>query len=241
MTEEESEYKDFSLTMPMEVSQSTVTIFSTLVEGESVETKIGGDYRAVALVGDKFYRGVFFPASELERVHKRWEHTLHDINHMGTSHIQGLTVTSDIRYFVGYNTDVSYNSESKKMSMGINIVDETVNSNAWKGYIKLCEVSGVVPNVSIHFKAKVKRVQAKDLPVNYTEYGLGAKDYVDYVYNVIPDALSTVYRGACNDSLGCGIEKCDCKDHSEEEIENNDHLETKEKQALIEWLKENDK
>jgi len=229
------EVKEFSFMCPM----ITTTVEVNEAEGEKPTES---STRAVALVGDRFYHGAFVPAVELEKAHKGWENTLHDLNHMGTTHIQGLTATSDILYFVGYNKNVTYNKESKSVSMDIEIDDNTHYAKAWRGYMSLCEKAGQVPNVSVNFSGKTKRVQAKELPegVNFSEYGLKPTDYVDYIYDIEPGALSTVYRGACSDSDGCGIGKCDCTNHTEEEINEEETLEQEEKQALIKWLKENE-
>jgi len=206
-----------------------------------------GKQRAVAIVGDRFYHGQFFPSAELEKAYAGWENTLHDINHMGTMHFQGMTATSDILYFVGYNKNVSYDIESKSMSMDIHIKEDTMYGKAWQAYVDLCEEAGQIPNVSIHFMAESKAVQVKDLPkgVNYAEYGLKDTDYVKYIYNIQPRALSTVFRGVCNDSQGCGIGKCSCSendtDTDTQTVDQNNTENNEEKQALIKWLKENPK
>jgi len=94
---EEHEIKEFSFSVPMKTTKTTINA------EEGVEAKeTPSSTRAVALIGDRFYHGAFVPAVELEKAHKGWENTLHDISHMGTTHIQGLTATSDILYFVGY-------------------------------------------------------------------------------------------------------------------------------------------
>lgn len=234
---EESEYKNFTFSVPME------TKVTESLEEDS-DKKTTSKNRAVALIGDRFYHGAFFPASELKKAHKGWENTLHDINHQGTTSIHGFTATSDIRYFVGYNKNVSYDEENKSMSMDINVVDDTEYAKAWRGYVKLCEEAGQVPNVSIHFMAKTKQIKAKDLPddVDYSAFGYKENDPVTCIYDVQPGALSTVYRGACNDASGCGIGKCDCKDHTEEEVNKEENtLDKEEKEALIKWLQENER
>ena len=234
------EIKEFSFLVPM----NTTTVLSLSQEkGEELKPPTEDKTRAVALIGDRFYHGAFVSAVELEKAYKGWENTLHDINHQGTTHIQGLTATSDILYFVGYNKNVTYDNESKSVSMDIEIDDNTQYAKAWHGYVSLCEKAGQTPNVSVNFRGKTKRVQAKELPegVNFSELGLKPTDYVDYIYDIEPGALSTVYRGACSDSDGCGIGKCDCnRNHTEEEINKEDALEQEEKEALIEWLKENE-
>ena len=237
--ETENEVKEFSFSAPM---------YSYEVEDESYKETNNGEKpkkytrRAVAIVGDRFYKGQFLPASELERVYKQWEGTMHDINHQGTTHIQGLTATSDILYFIGYNKNVTYDEKTKSVSMDIVHNENTMYGKAWKAYVDLVEEAGQTPNVSVHFNAKVKRVKAKDLPVNYTEYGLEADDYIDYIYDVSPRALSTVFRGACSDADGCGIGKSNtentgsCNDELDVQEENIDEEMEKERQALIEWL-----
>jgi len=232
------EVKEFSCQTTMFVKRTKDTKMDCADEQLSTSKSV----KAVALVGDRFYHGAFVPAVELEKAYKGWENTLHDINHQGTTHIQGLTATSDILYFVGYNKNVTYDNESKSVSMDIEIDDETFYAKAWRGYVSLCEKAGQTPNVSVNFRGKTKRVQAKELPegVNFSELGLKPTDYVDYIYDIEPGALSTVYRGACSDSDGCGIGKCDCTNHTEEEINDSD-AKAEEKEALIQWLKENEK
>lgn len=235
---EKSEYKDFTFSVPMEIK------VTESLEEEASETKVNyGKSRAVALVGDRFYHGAFFPADELKKAYKGWENTLHDINHQGTTNIRGFTASSDILYFVGYNKNVSYDEETKSMSMDIHVVDDTQYAKAWRGYVKLCEEAGQTPNVSIHFKAKTKRIKASELPddVDYKSYGLKEKDPVTCIYDVQPGALSTVYRGACSDADGCGIGKCDCTNHTKEEVKGEkNNLNNEEREALIKWLQENE-
>ena len=233
----ETEIKEFSFIGSIKTIKKEQNLSEETNNAEKTDT-----HKAVALIGDRFYQGAFVPATELEKAYKGWENTLHDFNHQGTTHFQGLTATSDILYFVGYNKNVTYDKESKSVSMDIDISDETFYSKAWRGYVSLCEKAGQTPNVSVNFYAKTKRVQAKELPegVNYTEFGLKPTDYIDYVYDIEPGALSTVYRGACSDSDGCGIGKCDCTNHTEEEINESEELEKEEKEALIKWLKENE-
>jgi len=241
---EKIEKKEFSLMMPMHTRITKSYTDGNGLAGEESNEKT----RAVALIGDRFYRGQFLPAIELSKAHKGWENTLHDINHMGTTHIQGLTATSDILYFVGYNRNVTYDEKTKAVAMDIVPKEETFYGKAWKAYVELVEEAGGVPNVSVHFNAKVKRIQAKNLPddVSYSDYGLDADDYVDYIYDIVPGALSTVFRGACNDAMGCGIGKsnsCDCENNNNEDEEPIDITKEKqeeERQELITWLKEHE-
>lgn len=222
MSEEENEeYEEFNLEVPLKSYTSEVT---ELDEGEPKKQ------RAVALVGDNFYHGNFLPAGELKKAHKGWEGTLHDFNHQGTTGIVGMGfVRGNILYFVGYNDNVSYDDKTRSMSMDVNYDGSTHYGNAIKAYVALCERAGQVPNVSVSFMAKRGTMKASELPegVNYEAYGIKKEDYVTYLYDIVPQALSTVLKGACSSDKGCGIgiknsgdtEEPDLSDEELEKIE----------------------
>jgi hypothetical protein len=243
---EEEEYQLFKFSVPLETREIEVNM------GAGKEP-VKGKQRAVALIGDRFYQGKFFPAEELEKAYKQWEGTLHDINHMGTHYPTGFTVTPNILYFVGYNSNVTFDKETKSMSMDVNIVDTTYLASSWRGYVQLCEESNQTPNVSVAFLARVKTVRASDLPkgVDYKSQGYSAEDEVMYIHDIKPQALSTVLKGACDDQQGCGInhecnkDECTCSESSEEDEgeetisiskEEEEQME-KEKQEILDWLK----
>lgn len=232
----EKEHQRFTFTVPMnKISEQEINYDCPDCNDGEYEIKEGK--RAVALVGDRFYHGKFFPATELEKAHKKWENTLHDINHQGTTDARGMMLSSNILYFVGYNRNVTYDKETKSMSMDIEINDNTHYAAAWRGYVDLCDKAGQTPNVSIAFNARVGRMKASDLPsdVDYQAYGFSDDDVIEYIYDVQPNALSTVFQGACSDKDGCGIGKCDTKPDGEDLEEKQ-----KAKEELIKWLKEFD-
>lgn len=238
------EYEHFSLEVVLTSTKEKVNLNADCEEcEEQYEMK---DSRAVALIGDRFYRGTFFPASELEKAAHKWENTLHDINHQGTTDARGMMVSSNILYFVGYNDKVEYNAETKSMSMNVNICDNTHYANAWNGYIELCEKSGQTPNVSVSFRAQIKTIKVSDLPagVNYEQYGLSKDDSIRCIHDVHPDALSTVFKGACSDKDGCGIGACDGNyvevvDDTSEVTDAEDEAIAQKRKEIIKWLKEN--
>lgn len=227
----EDELKEFNFIVTMTQKEEKIELACDDCEEKQYEIKKN---RAVALIGNQFYQGAFLPATELEKAHKGWENTLHDINHQGTTDARGLTVTSNILYFVGYNDNVAYNSETNKMSMDIHISDNTHYATAWKGYVELCENSGQTPNVSVAFLAKTKSMKVSDLPsdVDYKAYGYSEGDTIVCIYDIQPRALSTVFKGACDDKRGCGIGLA-------EEESKQDEEEAKAKAEIIKWLKEN--
>jgi len=256
---EEGKQQLFTFSVPLINREEKVALQDCVECEKEYEIK---NHRAVALIGDRFYQGVFLSAIELEKAHKMWENSLHDINHAGTG-MPGLLLP-DIKNFIGYNTNVVYNSETRAVSMDIHICDNTQYASAWRGYVELCELAGQTPNVSVSFLAKTKYVRASDLPkgVNYQAYGYSEGDMVLYVYDIKPQALSTVFRGVCNDKNGCGIgksyseskdsettndEQTSCDPESKDEPEVTEvTLEEEEKikqkrQEIIDWLKNHEK
>lgn len=238
---ESNKRKEFILTVPM-ITKSVI-----LQTGGS-ETGIvftpnrdtaTGDRRAVAIVGDKFYKGNFLPAKELEKIYKHWNGTLHDINHMGTTSVQGFHITSDVRFFVGYQKNAAYDSKTKEVSMDIHVKEGTLYGEAWRNYVDLCEEAGLIPNVSIAFTADLKMVKVKDLPkgVKYSDDKPEEDAVIPYIYNIEPQALSTVFKGACSDKDGCGIKK-----HCEAgKCDLPDEIYEKRKQEIIDRLIKEDK
>jgi hypothetical protein len=253
--EEESEYQEYCFQVVMTKREELVEFSDDTCQDCEKQYEVR-EKRAVALIGDHFYHDSFMPAVELEKAHKLWEGTLHDINHQGTTDVKGFTAMSNILFFVGYNDNVTYDKKTKSMSMDIHIADNTHYASAWKGYVELCELAGQTPNVSVSFTAKAKYVKASDLPegVNYAAYGLDDDDEVRYLYDIKPQALSTVFRGACDDKLGCGIGKNHSKKvetHDEEteiektvksdEPQKTNEEENIRREEIIKWLKANNK
>jgi len=238
---EDETYEQFSLTVKMQKHKEKIELSDCDDCKEQYEIK---ENRAVALIGDAFYHGAFLPADELKKAYKLWENTLHDINHQGTMDVRGFNVSANILYFIGYNDNVTYDEENKAMQMDIHICDNTHYASAWRGYIELCEKSGQTPNVSVSFKAKTKAVKVSDLPkgVDYKAYGLSEDDMVRYIYDIQPDALSTVFRGACDDKKGCGIGKCQAEPEEDSTVANDISEKEQEqirqkREEIISWLK----
>ena len=193
-------------------------------------------YTATIIVGNKFYKGDFMPAAELEKSLESWNGTLHDINHMGTTRITPLGISSDIRYFVGWQDSAEYDEATKSIKVKVNIDTETMYGKVLKSYIDLCQKANKMPNVSISFGGQIKGVPAKDLPIDYSNYNLKPDDIISYIYDIKPRALSTVLKGACSDEQGCGIGVNVVRQNSE----NNEKKFSDEKQKLIEELKKLD-
>lgn len=192
-------------------------------------------YRIVAIIGDRFLNGGFFPAKELERVYKGWEGTLHDINHWGTSYPTGFTASSNILYFIGHHKNVEYNSTTKEVTMNIEVNPNTQYAKAWEAYVETCKMAGLTPNVSVTYLGRQKSLKANELPegVDYKSEGYSDNDLVPVLIEVEPVCVSTVLQGRCNDKDGCGIQdSCSCDGQDVTEA-----LE-KERQEIIKYLKD---
>jgi len=234
---EADEYEEFKFEVPM-IKIPMKEEFDD--DNENIEHKQysvsnKGQRHAVALVGDRFYKGQFMSAKELKKAYKQWEGTLHDINHFGTTFPVGFFAIPNILYFIGYNNNVKWDNKTNSVSMDINIRDDTKYAKYWRAYVALCEEAGQIPNVSVAFNAKTKLIKASELPkgVDYQSYGFSKEDMVEYIYDIQPQALSTVLKGACNDKNGCGIGIQNNEDNEHEE-------EDAQKEAIIKWLKENE-
>lgn len=236
-----NEYQEFILEVPL-ISKPQIT--EAAVEPKGVKNPNSAVKRSVAAIGDRFMRGQFFPAEELAKSADLWEGILHDINHMGTTFVTGFFAQSNILYFVGWQDNVQYDHESKSLSMDIHPKLNTHFGKDWQAFVELCEEAGRIPNVSISFLGKVKSVRAGSLPKgsHYRANGFKADDMIDYIYDIIPRALSTVLTGLCSDKQGCGIatnnSACDgksCKKPPEiTPKENKENKESAEKRAYLE-------
>lgn len=223
-----------------EAQFTTVTIEEQVSE-ESAETVLTGTRNMIAVIGNRFMNGGYLSAEVLEKSYKRWNGTLHDINHMGTS-TGFFLMQSDITYFIGYHSNVKYNKETKEVSMELNIAPETKFASAWKAYVSLCEQAGQIPNVSVTYYGKRDWITASELPkdVPWKKEGYSKDDLVPVLNEITPICVSTVLQGRCNDKDGCGIrniEKDTCTDGTCTKIDTE--LEEK-RQELIKWLKENE-
>lgn len=241
----EEEYELFTCEVGSFTPCQSCSTVETICEMTEKETKTN-QYHASMIKGDDFYHGCYLPASELEKAYSGWNGTLHDISHMGTTHLMGLGATSDIRFFTGYQDNVQYNPDTKIVTCDVYVDEDTQYGKTHIAYINLCEKAGQIPNVSVTFLAKRGVAKAKDIINNYSEFGYKENDNVTYIKDIQPVALSTVLRGVCDDKKGCGIKRnCSTKgsvtpEKSEQEIEAEKVYE-EERKKLIEELKRLDK
>jgi hypothetical protein len=164
-------------------------------------------YHGIALIGDRFYKGKFFPADELSKAHI--DGTIHDINHMATTYdIDSFGNTrQNIEYEVGFQRGQRYDPATKKLHTDIYIKKDAPKYQAWKNHVELCKELNKIPNLSISFYFNTKQMPGKNIPsdINLSEYGYTRNSMIPYITDVDLQALSTVFKGACTDKDGCGI------------------------------------
>ncbi len=170
-------------------------------------------FTAVAVKGDTFYKGKFLSFAEIDKAHKTMDGAYHDINHWGTSYpVDGHP---NIEYIIGYQKNTTVDKKNKIMKTDIIVNPEAPHYKAWKNFVDINKQVGRKPNVSVSFWASNKKMKAKDLPVgtDYTQEGYKADDDVPVLYDIGFQALSTVFKGACDDTQGCGIGLSDNEEH----------------------------
>jgi len=160
-------------------------------------------YTAIAVIGDKFYKGKFLPFNELMKSYKTMDGAYHDINHWGTTY--PVDNNPNIEYIIGYQKNTRLDLNTKQMLTDIYIDRQHPRYQYWRSFIDNSRKAGRTPNVSVSFWASNKTVKADTLPVNYTSYGYDKNDDIEYLYDIGFQALSTVFQGACDDKDGCGI------------------------------------
>jgi len=161
--------------------------------------------RATAVIGNRLMKGMYIPYDELKKSLNKWNGTYHDINHMGTSypHTEYPYYRHNNEYIIGYQDKASANDETKAIEMDVHIYKKSVKYEAWRSFIEICKAAGKIPNVSMSITAKRKAVKAKDIGFDNTEYG--DDDYIPYIYDITPKALTTAMEGECSDKDGCGL------------------------------------
>jgi len=160
------------------------------------------DFHAVALIGDRFYKDKFLSMVELQKSYKTLERSYHDINHWGTTYMDG---NPNIEYIIGYQDNVRLDPKTKALTADIHILKSSKHYDTWRGFVDINKAINRTPNVSVSFYSSKKNVRAGDLPIDFVSHGYSKDDKVAYLYDIEFQALSTVFKGACSDKEGCGI------------------------------------
>lgn len=182
-------------------------------------TASNDNFKAVCVYGDRFYKGKFLPMAELEKAYKSLDGSYHDINHWGTTYMDG---NPNVEYIVGWNDNVKLDKASKALTADIHIVKTAKNYSTWRGFADINKGANKTPNVSVSFYSSKKKVKANELKgIDFAAQGYHGDDEVEYLYDLDFQALSTVFKGACSDKDGCGIQKQSAAVCKEKECDNN--------------------
>ena len=185
-------------------------------KGKTGEISFNDDkdnFRATCVYGDRFYKGKFLPMKELQKSYQSLNNTYHDINHWGTTYLDG---NPNVEYVVGYNDNVKLDNTTKALTADIHVLKNTEKYRLWRGFVDINQKINKTPNVSVSFFSSKKKMRASELQgIDLAAHGYNKDDEIDYLYDMDFQALSTVFKGACSDKDGCGIQKQDapcCQD-----------------------------
>jgi len=173
-------------------------------------------FNMVIAIGNRFMKGVYISKEEMKAAHRGFNNTLHDLNHMGSGYMAYFSlVPPDISYIVGWQDNLSYNEATDEVRANVHIEKTAPRYSDWKNYIDISAKIGRIPNVSMYVFGKIEYIEARKLPKNsgYRKAGYRADDVVPCMTNIIPFMVSTVTKGTCDDTKGCGI-KQSCDDNS---------------------------
>jgi len=205
------------------------------------------DVKAVAVIGDKFMKGIFVSYEKLKESLEEWNGTLHDINHMGTSYpdpSSPIGTRPNLEYIIGYNDSAEIDPVTKAVRVTVHINHEAPKYQAWKSYIDICKAKKSIPNVSMSIDGKIGLTQIKNLSYDWKSEGFTGDEKVVYFEKIVPRALTTAISGICNDKCGCGIgmeenENNECKECDECKCNKNESKpeDSKRKEYLVNRIK----
>jgi len=211
----ECDLKEFSLISTYDVKK---TVTADVKEDDNWVT-----FKAVAVIGNRIMKRVYVPYDELKKHISSWNGTYHDINHMGTSYPDTTFPfkRQNIEYIIGYQTNAAANDATKEISVDVVVNKNSPKYNIWKSFVDIATKAGRIPNVSMSILARSKKVRIRDLNMSLSDYGFNDNDFIEYLYDIQPIALTTCIEGECNDAKGCGLliqsekdcndNQCDCK------------------------------
>jgi hypothetical protein len=188
------------------------------------------DFKATCVIGDRFYKGKYLSMTELQKNYKSMDGSYHDINHWGTTYLDG---NPNIEYIVGYQDNANLDKTTKALTADVHIVETARNYDTWRGFFDINKAAKRIQNVSVSFFASNKKMKASELGIDFAAQGYRADDEIEYLYDLEFQGLSSIFKGACSDKDGCGIHKQDaqkqpvCNDKSCEDKQNKRILEDK--------------
>lgn len=200
---------EFNFTFQLQILDNNQVLNTETKTNTIKETDEWVTLRATAIVGNRMMNGYFMSYSELKKSLDLWNGTLHDISHLGTSYPDNAPPfkRENIDYIIGYQSNAEANDKTKEITMDVNVYKKSEKYNSWKSFIEINKKANKIPNVSVSISATPKIVNVGQLEqTDKEDYSLFKGDEtVISLCDIIPKALTTCIKGACDDKKGCGL------------------------------------
>jgi hypothetical protein len=203
-----AEQKEFTFTFQLDILEKEHVLDSSEKTSPITETDEWVKIRATAIVGNRMMNGYFVSYSELKKSLDSWNGTLHDISHLGTSYPDNTPPfkRENIDYIIGYQDNAEANDKTKEISMDVNVYKKSEKYKSWKSFIDINKKANKTPNVSVSMTATPKLINVGALEkADMEDYGFKGDETVISLCDIIPKALTTCIKGACDDKKGCGL------------------------------------
>lgn len=199
---------EFNFTFQLQILDNSQVLDTETKQNKMKETDDWVTLRATAVVGNRMMNGYFMSYSELKKSLDQWNGTLHDYSHLGTSYPDNSPPfkRENLDYIIGYQSNAQANDKTKEITMDVNIYKKSEKYKSWRSFIDICEKANKIPNVSVALNATPKAVHVSSLNQEDREdYGFKGDETVVSLCDIIPKALTTCIKGACDDKRGCGL------------------------------------
>jgi hypothetical protein len=199
---------EFNFTFQLQILDNNQVLDTETKSNKMKETDEWVTLRATAVVGNRMMNGYFMSYSELKKSLDQWNGTLHDISHLGTSYPDNTPPfkRENIDYIIGYQSNAEANDKTKAITMDVNVYKKSEKYKSWRSFIDICEKANKTPNVSVSLNATPKAISVSKLEqTDREDYGFKGDETVISLCDIIPKALTTCIKGACDDKKGCGL------------------------------------
>lgn len=214
---------EFNFTFQLQILDNGQVLNTEENKNPMKETDDWVTLRATAIVGNRMMNGYFISYSELKKSLDMWNGTLHDISHLGTSYPDNAPPfkRENIDYIIGYQNNAEANDKTKEISMDVNVYKHSEKYKSWKSFIDICQKANKTPNVSVSIGATPRAMNAGSLDqTDREDYGFKGDETVLCLCDIIPKALTTCIKGACDDKRGCGLTSKTAIEHTENSCSN---------------------
>jgi len=208
MPEINGEQVEITFTFQLQLIDKVRVLNTETNQNKITETDDWITIRATAVIGNRMMNGYFMPYAELKKSVESWNGTLHDFSHLGTSYPDTVSPfkRENLDYIIGYQDNASADDLTKEITMDVNIYKKSVKYQAWKSFMEISKKAKIIPNVSVAITATPKAMGVGQLTKeDMMDYGFKGDENIIALTDIIPKALTTCIKGACDDKRGCGL------------------------------------